>query len=283
MNIHTLPEDLLATASAPIQLYNYHIAHTLTKNKVNLSKNTFSFLLHGTKEVFTDYEPIKLDKEQFLLIRAGNCLMTENISSANKTYRSILLFFTDEVLLDFLQNHQLETPKSKPAQPFQVFDYDSYIQNFVESLAQLNRLTPALQNEILPAKFREIMIYLVQIKGVESLHFLLGNHDDRERHFINVIERNKLNKLSLQELAFLCNMSLSSFKREFRKHYQQPPSRWFQDQRLEHAAYLLKQQKKRPIDLYEEIGYESLSNFTQAFKKKYGSTPKQFQLSNLDF
>lgn len=283
MNIHTLPEDLISASPAPIQLYNYHIAHACTKNKVNLSKNTFSFLLEGTKEVFTDYDPIKLDQKQFLLIRSGHCLMTENISQANKTYRSILLFFTDEVLLDFLQAHKLETPQSMPTQSFQVFDYDSYIQHFVESLSQLHRLDQGLQNEILAAKFREIMIYLVQTQGVESLHFLLGNHDNRKRHFANVIERNKLNKLSLQELAFLCNMSLSTFKREFKKYYQQTPSRWFQDQRLEHAAYLLTSQQKRPIDLFEEIGYESLSNFTQAFKKKYGITPKQFQLAKLDF
>ncbi|MEL7533149.1 MAG: AraC family transcriptional regulator [Bacteroidota bacterium] len=282
MSIHTLPEDLLSNSAAPVQLYNYHIAHACVKNKVNLSKNTFSFLLEGTKEVFTDYDPIKLGKKQFLLIRSGHCLMTEKISLANKTYRSILLFFTDEILLDFLRSHQLEAPNSVPTKSFNVFDYDPYIQHFVESLTQIHRLDKGLQNQILAAKFKEIMIYLVQTQGVGSLHCLLGNHDSRERHFTNVIERNKLNRLSLQELAFLCNMSLSTFKREFRRQYQAAPSGWFQDQRLEHAAYLLGSHKRRPSDLFEEVGYESLSNFTQAFKKKFGTTPKQFQLSKLD-
>ncbi|MEM6343939.1 MAG: AraC family transcriptional regulator [Bacteroidota bacterium] len=283
MRIHNLPDDLLPNTAAEVQLYNYHIAHTCTKNKVDLSKNTFSFLLDGTKEVYTDYDPIKLGKQQFLLIRSGHCLMTENVSLANKTYRSILLFFTDEMLIEFLREQDLEPPIAQPAQSFKVFDYDPYIQHFVESLTQLYRLDQALQHQILVAKFKEIMIYLVQTQGVEALHFLLGHQDSRERHFTNVIERNKLNKLSLQELAFLCNMSLSTFKREFKKQYQSTPSRWFQAQRLEHAAYLLSSQQKRPSDLFEEIGYESLSNFTQAFKKKFGASPKQFQMRNLDF
>ena len=74
-------------------------------------------------------------------------------------------------------------------------------------------------------------------------------------------------------------MSISTFKREFEKHFHNSPSKWFQEKRLEHAAYLLKNKNKRPSDIFEEVGYESLSNFTQAFKQKFRVTPKQYQLS----
>ena len=73
-------------------------------------------------------------------------------------------------------------------------------------------------------------------------------------------------------------MSVSTFKREFEKNFKSPPSKWFQEKRLEHAAFLLKNKSKRPSDLFEEIGYESLSNFIQAFKTKFGVTPKRYQL-----
>jgi AraC-like DNA-binding protein len=72
-------------------------------------------------------------------------------------------------------------------------------------------------------------------------------------------------------------MSVSTFKREFEKHFRSTPSKWFQEKRLEHAAFLLKNNSKRPSDIFEEIGYETLSNFTQAFKLKFGLTPKQYQ------
>jgi AraC-like DNA-binding protein len=33
----------------------------------------------------------------------------------------------------------------------------------------------------------------------------------------------------------------------------------------------------RPSDIFLEVGYETLSNFIQAFKMKFGQTPKQYQ------
>jgi AraC-like DNA-binding protein len=46
---------------------------------------------------------------------------------------------------------------------------------------------------------------------------------------------------------------------------------------LERAAFLLRNKSKRASDIFEEIGYENLSNFVHAFKVKFGVTPKQFQ------
>ena len=72
-------------------------------------------------------------------------------------------------------------------------------------------------------------------------------------------------------------MSTSSFKRTFQKHFQNSPSKWFKEKRLEHSAFLLRQKSKRPIDVYEEIGYKNLSNFIKAFKIKFGVTPREYQ------
>ena len=73
-------------------------------------------------------------------------------------------------------------------------------------------------------------------------------------------------------------MSVSTFKREFFKQYQTTPIKWFHEKRLEHIALLLRTKQTRPIDLYEAAGYENFSNFIQAFKKRYGVTPKQYQV-----
>jgi AraC-like DNA-binding protein len=59
-------------------------------------------------------------------------------------------------------------------------------------------------------------------------------------------------------------MSVSTFKRNFDKEFQTSPIRWFQEKRLEHAAYLLQTKKMRLM--YEEIGFENLSSFVQAYK-----------------
>ncbi|MFK7905327.1 MAG: helix-turn-helix domain-containing protein [Chitinophagales bacterium] len=283
MNITSLPEELNINSSSPIQLFDYRTFNSCLRSKINLTKNTFSFLIEGSKEVITDNQPIRIENNKFLIIKSGNCLMTETISTVNKTYKSILLFFTDEILFDFLERHSFDSPNTPKNNSFLVCEYDDYIQHFVQSLENIHKLNKPLQNSLLKIKFEEIMVYLAQKEGKGFLSSILGNHDNKAIKLINVVENNKLNKLSLQELSFLCNMSVSTFKREFKKHYQLPPIKWFQEKRLEHSAFLLTTQKKRPIELYDEIGYETLSNFVQAFKKKYGTTPKQFQLSKMTF
>lgn len=111
------------------------------------------------------------------------------------------------------------------------------------------------------------------------MHSLISNQDDESQKFIQTIEYNQLNKLTLKELAFLCNMSESSFKRTFKKHYIESPMKWFQDKRLEYAQMLLKEEAKRPSDIFYQVGYDNLSSFVQAYKAKFGITPKRHQNS----
>jgi AraC-like DNA-binding protein len=137
---------------------------------------------------------------------------------------------------------------------------------------------PEIQIKLLEVKFEELMIYLKETQGTDFIFSLIPNGDSQFQNFMDIVETNKLNKLTVKELSFLSNMSVSKFKREFEKHFKNSPSKWFQDKRLEHSAFLLKTKSKRPSDIFEEIGYENLSNFIQAFKSKFGMTPKQYQL-----
>lgn len=121
------------------------------------------------------------------------------------------------------------------------------------------------------------MLYLTELHGTDFIQSLIVNSNDATRKFIHTIESNQLNKLSLKELAFLCNMSISTFKREFEKHYTESPVKWFQNKRLEYARHLLNNTKKGPSEIYFEVGYENLSSFIQAYKLKYGTTPKHHQ------
>ncbi|WP_412766899.1 helix-turn-helix domain-containing protein [Tenacibaculum polynesiense] len=70
-------------------------------------------------------------------------------------------------------------------------------------------------------------------------------------------------------------MSLSTFKRNFVKEYQTSPGKWFRDKRLLKAKELLKNANVTPSDIYLELGYQNLSNFSAAFKKKFKISPSE--------
>lgn len=278
MKFSTLPDDLeieLKDESA-VQIYRYQINRDFYKNKINLTRNTISFLRQGTKEVIGNDKNVKIGKGKFVVMKAGRCLMTEHISTEFNFYKSILLFFSNDIASKLLEQKKVNQA-SKANNAFYAFDYDDYIHHFVESLEKLMKMDAKIQSQLLPRKFEEIILYLIEKEGISFLNDIVQNPNTPQNRLISVVEQNRLNKLNLQELAFLTNMSVSTFKREFQKCYHQSPIKWFQKQRLENAAYLLRIHKKRPIEILEETGYESLTNFVQAFKKEYGVTPKQYQ------
>ncbi|WP_034058523.1 helix-turn-helix domain-containing protein [Lacinutrix jangbogonensis] len=277
MKTITLPDDLDLNAALSIAVYNYESTQEISKQHIILNKNTFSFLQEGTKEVFFDNSSYAITNAQFLLMKSGHCLMTEKLSNVQESYSSVLLFFSNDAVLKFIRKFELKPTACKTYFSTYSFDYDSFIKTFVKSILEISTLSKTIQKHILEAKFNEIMLYLMETKGVDFLYALIENSDNQTQKFIQVVESNRLTKLTLKELSFLSNMSVSTFKREFEKHFQRAPSKWFQEQRLDHSAFLLKNKSKRPSDIFEAIGYENLSNFIHAFKVKFGVTPKQYQ------
>lgn len=257
MKITILPQDLKIKASGNIQVFDYRTQNDMQKGKINLSKNTISFLRKGTKEVIGDGKSVAIDPHKFVVMRSGNCLMTEKISNTDRIYKSILLFFSDESVIDFLERNKLFVKVNKKQQAYYIFEYDEFIHNFVESLEKVILMPIAIQEQLMKAKFEEIMLYLTHQYGAAFLNKIIYQTDNTISRLRNIVENNKHNKLSLQELAFLTNMSVSTFKRAFYKQYHKTPMKWFMEERLAHIALLLRTKKKRPKELYETAGYEN--------------------------
>lgn len=273
MKTITLPDEMNLEKSQQVHVVGYSSSKDVSKQQIILNQNIISFLIEGTKEVIFDNEALSITPSKFIVMRSGNCLMTEKRISETSLYKSVLLFFSNEMLHNFIRKMESERSESIEPKSVYAFDYDDFLKRFVDSLADISGLSKTVQSKLLEVKFEEIMLYLADKYGTDFLYSLTTNRDDAAQKFIRTIENSHLSKLTLKELAFLCNMSVSTFKREFEKYYSKSPIKWFQNKRLEHAHYLLSQEKS-PSEVYFEAGYENLSSFSQAYKIKYGVTPK---------
>jgi AraC-like DNA-binding protein len=65
----------------------------------------------------------------------------------------------------------------------------------------------------------------------------------------------------------------------FQAMYGATPFALLRDLRLEKSRTLLKSQTGNVTQVAMDVGYASLSHFAKAFKKKYGISPKQYQLN----
>lgn len=85
--------------------------------------------------------------------------------------------------------------------------------------------------------------------------------------------RNYPFNVSIERFAYLTGRSVSAFKRDFRQIFNETPSRWLVLKRLQEAYFLIDQKGLKPSDIYLDLGFETLSHFSFAFKKQFGLTP----------
>lgn len=264
--------------------YNSDVA--TINSRIKLEQNLFSFLLEGNKSVQYAGTKVTISPNQFFLLSAGNCLMSEKIATPGGQYRSILFFFDKDLLTDFFVRHPLPIKPLKSehkGEPFLVFEKDAFLTNFVDSLGLILASGQASSQELQSVKLEELLIY---ISGCYP-EFLKGLHYDNynsDKDFLvrQAVIANIYSVITVEELAFLCYMTLSTFKRHFAKLYGTSPKKWFLEKRMERAAQMLRKGDLNSSEIYLELGYENLSSFIQSFKQIYGTTPKQYQLNNLN-
>lgn len=83
--------------------------------------------------------------------------------------------------------------------------------------------------------------------------------------------------MKLDELAHLSMMSLSSFKRKFKKEFGQSPHKFLLQKKIEKSIDLIKNTSLPLYKISIECGFKEYSNFSIAFKKEHGIPPSDFR------
>ncbi|MBC9911704.1 helix-turn-helix domain-containing protein [Chitinophaga varians] len=251
--------------------------------QITLQQNMFTFLLEGEKTVHFAGTQVTVKPHQFIMLAAGNCLMSEKLASKEAAYHAILLLFEGKLLSDFFDRHPSLSGQSTQtsAEPFVLFEKDEFLVSFIHSLDCMLRSGQAIHPDLRKVKLEELFLYLA-IHSPEQMQRMRNMHTEAGEDLMirQAVTSHMDHSITVEELAFLCNMSLSSFKRKFARMYGNSPNRWLLEKRMERAATMLRQDNRKASEIYYELGYENLSSFIQSFKQIYGITPKQYQLSN---
>jgi AraC-like DNA-binding protein len=274
MPIENIPEIYIEDKkeNPDVFVYDFKMTNDVVKSKVNLGMNMFSFLQIGKKQVHFAGASIAVNKEQSLLLKKGNWLWTELLDT-NATYYCKLLFFSEKILKEFLEKHLKNKQIVKDEIPYFVIRNDSYITSYLNSLATISKAPKVFSENLLAVKFEEIMLYLIHKYGANFELYLQSLIIKETSAFKKIVDSKIHSNLKLEEIAFLCNMSLSTFKRHFINEYKVSPGKWLQDKRLQKAKELLQGGDLKASEIYLDIGYNNLSNFSTAFKKKFGISP----------
>jgi len=220
-----------------------------------------------------------------MLAKCGNYFI-ENISINEKAVNEVIsvvgAFFYPTIVKDFFQTDlslkgfSLQNDASK-------INIEPLMKSFVDSLNFMLDNPTLADDNLIVNKLKELLILLSKSEKATSINeFVHSLFVPHEYNFKEIIQQSLYANLALSELAYLCGLSLATFKRKFSENYSQSPAKYFLLKKLEQAEALTQIKSKSISEIAYESGFETISNFDKAFKKQFGKSPSEYRLSQKD-
>lgn len=184
---------------------------------------------------------------------------------------AVSIVFRREILRQFYTAHPVDLPVHQTTDLMK-FDDHPLLESLFNSLTPYFKLADALPADLATFKIEEAIRVLRTIdKNADQL--LAQLEEPGKIDLMDFMEKNFMFNLTAAKFGYLTGRSITTFKRDFKKAFNSTPEKWLTKKRLELAHYLIFEQKKKPSDVYFDIGFENLSHFSFAFKKQFGYNP----------
>jgi len=158
-------------------------------------------------------------------------------------------------------------------------DINDLSRSFFSSMLPYFSQTPPPPENLLELKFKELILSLLTSKNKRFLSYLNNLRNDKHPSMEDIMQNNYTFNLSLDEYANLACKSVATFKREFKKIFNDTPAKWVMKKRLNLATELLENTTLRIGEITYECGFENQTHFSRIFKEKIGVSPLQFRMN----
>jgi len=241
----------------------------------------FIYILKGEMDYRSEGDHLEIKTRQSLLLNCLNSGKKIQTSHAESNGEIVIVTFHPDILKKIYDRElpQILKPNDRITnQSRAAINNDFLIQKYIDGLLFYFE-NPSLVNEdILVLKLKEIILLLSQTQDAEIVQVILSQlFSSTAFTFKQIIEANLFSQTGIEDLAEKCNLSVSSFKREFRKLYDYSPAHYIKTKRLERAAELLVASNERITDIAYDCGFNDLANFTKSFHGKFGTSPSQYR------
>ncbi|MFL0068433.1 AraC family transcriptional regulator [Tenacibaculum maritimum] len=276
------PEELKNKHSFTVEKRKFHLVNYISseeKNyKITLTEHAIVYVFDGTKTVSINNVSHTIERGQLFMLPKGVYIMSEYLPDTQKAFKSIMLFFNHYHIADMISH--LEQPIDTTGHhSIRIIKNNINIAHFYQSLEKINWNTHDFSKEYLDLKIKELIYILLADPTTKStaISFLYSVYNTNKRTISSVINDHLYKKITVNTLAKMCNMSVSTFKREFAKEFKASPMQWIHLKKLEKAFLLVKNTSQRISDIAYECGFESYAHFSKSFKSKFGKSPSEIR------
>lgn len=238
-----------------------------------ITEHFFLYLLKGSIDYY--------DGQTHHTLRPGGCCMVRKNHlvkytkhKENQAFEKVVVVFDEAFLRAYQAKHQEVLPYFHSTDAFFPIQKSPLIPDFLRSLEPYYDGAGKINPRFADLKREELVLILLQTNP--AIATILFDFSSPEKIDLEAyMNRNYRFNVSLDRFAYLTGRSLSVFKRDFEKIFHMTPSRWLVQKRLQEAYFLLDKQARKPADIYLDLGFENLSHFSFAFKKRFGIAPTQ--------
>jgi AraC-like DNA-binding protein len=255
---------------------NTDIVFTTATEKYHRSEVVIEY--HALTRILSGEMRVVQPDQSYTFVAGDTFLLPRNLPAAvikqpkdGRPYKSVSIYLKPERLQDYYRRHEF-----KSIQPYQhkikTFDKHLLLESFFTSLLPYFEMDEELPGNITAIKVEEAISILRNID--ESIDGVLAYFEEPGKiNLAEFMEKNYMFNLSLEKFGYLTGRSLTTFKKDFERAFNNTPGKWLTQKRLELAHYQIFEKKKKPSDVYFDVGFENLSHFSFAFKKQFGYNP----------
>jgi len=232
--------------------------------------HVFTHVIAGTMRFRLGNEVLHLNAGDSILLKRNQLVKGTKIPPEKGEFKSMSVFIDEPALRAFSEEYHIAPGKPYDGPSYISLQHDAMYDSYVESLWSYLR-EPASE-ALTSLKVKEAILLLLRL-DTDARNMLFDFNNPARIDLETYMNNNYTFNVDLKRFAYLTGRSLATFKRDFDKIFHTSPSRWLQQKRLQEAYRLIKEHKRRPSDVYLEVGFEDLSHFSFAFKKSFGVAP----------
>jgi AraC-like DNA-binding protein len=237
----------------------------------------FIFVNQGEISVRAQTNYLNLDRNNAVLAKCLNYYFERNTCSEDVELIAVILYpsVVQEIFEFDLRNYDHNFNYN-----IRRLEVDRLLENFRDSISILIDNPDLADERIIATKLKEFVLLLSKAEDVSSHYeFLSAIFKPVDIDFKSTVLQNLYSSVSVGEIARLCHLSLSSFKRKFGETFGESPGKYFVRKKLEKAADLLRHDHLRVSDIAYDVGFESVATFNRNFNLIYGISPTKYRLS----
>lgn len=243
----------------------------------------FFYIVQGTMTSYDVRGLHRTSRRNAILKNCGRYIQEFTADEHEHECEAIAVFLYPALLKEIYKH---EVPSFLPIEEVPVpkkLIGNQLVEQYMNNLSIYFEEPDSFDEELGILKLKELMLILLKSENHLNIRKLLSEIFSPVNVALKeAIENNLYNNLGLEQLAFLCNMSLSKFKREFKKNFADTPARYIKNRRLQAAEKRLLTTDDSITEIAFSLGFVDISTFSAVFQEKFQISPSKYRLNQKD-